>query len=1260
VLLAVALLMVCMPATWAQTASTGALSGTVTDPSGAVIPNVTVTLTSADTGAVRNAVTGADGAYRFGLLAPGNYKVKFSAAGFKPVELPGIVVQVTESPVLNRALEVGAQTEQVTVEANVEAIQTSSSALGTVVGNKTATDLPLTTRNYTNLIGLSAGANASVNNASGFGKGGVDTAVNGAMTQDNNYMMDGVAMTTQQGGSVVQGFYSGMAIPNPDTLQEFKIQTSNYDAGYGRNPGANVNVVTKSGTNELHGTAFEFFRNTALNATDFFRNRACADPRNALACEGGVKQVLNQNQFGGTMGGPIKKDKLFVFGAYQQTWQKNGAAAQGFSPGIVLQPIPGINRGTTGFGGGVNGLGDDAAAANFRHALGAAFCGTKTNPGGAGAGQGMQVDCAGANISPYAMRYLQAKLPGGGYYIPGSGGTSPLSGVAYSIPAYDKEYQGMLNLDYVVNSKHTLTSKYFRSYEEQQIPFLSGAAGSALPGNPGVTNYGYQNGIIKLTSIVTNSLVNELRGSILRGVNDQTQDPDLPYLSANNIYPGCPAPSNLACAPPGHGVLGGDNPMPPQISILGQFLAFGGTNNVHHHQTTMGFGDQVSWTKGKHTMRFGGEWEATRWTWVGSWLSHGIMQFSTFNDFLIGLPGGCGAQALPNSSNPLGCNGSASSNVLNTSNFDVVSSPSGIVHGYRMKNANGFFQDDFKVSQRLTLNMGLRWEYDGNLSDKYGNAVNLWPTAMMNVPVPSTTETPTPGIPLFPKGGTYAGWVVPSNYTGPMFPGIINSGHTIATQNGIPKDDFSPRLGFAYQPTKSNRFVMRGGFGFFYNRIDGNLLVHSIEQSPPYAPTLDQPAQTNSFSSLAAPFEQYTLGQFPMRWVNFNGTTSFTQSSNITQSSEAPIILTPLIYSWNFNVQYEFMPKWVLEVGYVGSHGIHQAENLHLLNEPGLASAANPINGITTNTTTNASLRVPYLGFGPGGMQYFDTIGDIKFNSLQVTVRKQLSYGLTFQAAYTWSRAFADFLGPGGANSGDPNNLAQQYGLNTQYRPQRLVINYSYNIPTGSMKGVAKAVLGGWSLAGVTTIQDGFPLIIVDSRGGSVYGLSGSPATILSRAQMAPGATYADIPSSGPMGARLGGASLGCGYFACTLNAAGVPTAFPEFSNIPIIGATPGVPGTGGTGWGNSGIGPLLGPGQFNFDVTLGKTTRVGGIHENAQLQFRAEFFNLFNHSQFGNPGAQGVGIAPVANNVAVGNFGQITSLSVNPRLMQLALKYVF
>ena len=424
VALVIFLLVVATPALMAQTASTGSVEGTVTDPSGAVIPNVTVTLTSTDTGAVRNGVTSADGTYKFGLINPGNYKVKFSATGFKPVELPGIVVQVTEPSVLNRSLEVGAQTDQVTVEANVEAIQTSSSALGTTVGGKTATDLPLTTRNYTNLISLTAGANASVNNAVGLGRGGVDTAVNGALTTDNNYMMDGVAMTTQQGGSVVQGFYSGFAIPNPDTLQEFKIQTSNYDAGYGRNPGANVNVVTKSGTNTLHGTAYEFFRNTDLNALPptFFRNRTCALTPQVCAGQG-VKQILNQNQFGGTIGGPIKKDKLFVFGAYQQTWQKNGAASQGFVSGITLDPIPGGSRGHTSLSG-VN----DAARRNFPAATGSGVL-----PGQQSQGRLRPIRAARARARackwPATARIstrmrcaiLQAMLPSGGYYIPGSG-----------------------------------------------------------------------------------------------------------------------------------------------------------------------------------------------------------------------------------------------------------------------------------------------------------------------------------------------------------------------------------------------------------------------------------------------------------------------------------------------------------------------------------------------------------------------------------------------------------------------------------------------------------------------------------------------------------------------------------------------------------------------------------------------------------------------------------------------------------------------
>src|SRR5665213_3305641 len=300
----VCLLAVCLPSLMAQTAATGSLQGTVTDASGASIPNATVTLTSADTGQERTATTGGDGTYRFPLLQPGTYKIKFAANGFKGAEATGLKVNVTESPVFDRKLEVGTATEQVTVEANVETLQTASSSMGTVVNSATATSIPLTTRNYTNLLGLSAGANASVNNASALGRGGMEIAVNGASTAQNTFQMDGVSVVNfASSGLATEGStYPTIGIPNPDTIAEFKIQTSLYDAGYGRNPGANVNVVTKSGTNSFHGTAFEFFRNTDLNANDWFNKYSEGthiDPNTgALAPLPNKQGVLNQNQFG--------------------------------------------------------------------------------------------------------------------------------------------------------------------------------------------------------------------------------------------------------------------------------------------------------------------------------------------------------------------------------------------------------------------------------------------------------------------------------------------------------------------------------------------------------------------------------------------------------------------------------------------------------------------------------------------------------------------------------------------------------------------------------------------------------------------------------------------------------------------------------------------------------------------------------------------------------------------------------------------------
>jgi hypothetical protein len=239
----------------AQTAGTGALAGTVTDASGAVIPNVSVSAANTETGQERTVMTGADGAYRFTLLPPGTYRVKFVAAGFRMTEVPAVKVNVTETPVLDRSLEVGTQAEEVTVQAEAAALQTNNSTMGTVVGSSSVVALPLTTRNYTNILGLSAGANASVNNATGLGQGAMEIAVNGARTDQNTFQMDGVSIVNYASNGV-QGesaTYATFGVPNPDALQEFKIQTSLYDAGYGRNPGANVNVITKSAPTSFTG-----------------------------------------------------------------------------------------------------------------------------------------------------------------------------------------------------------------------------------------------------------------------------------------------------------------------------------------------------------------------------------------------------------------------------------------------------------------------------------------------------------------------------------------------------------------------------------------------------------------------------------------------------------------------------------------------------------------------------------------------------------------------------------------------------------------------------------------------------------------------------------------------------------------------------------------------------------------------------------------------------------------------------------------------
>jgi len=1259
----------------AQTAGTGALTGTVKDPSGAVVPNATVTLTSLDTGQVRTDMTGGDGSYRFSLLAPGNYRVKIEASGFKPVEVPSVTVAVTETAELDRNLDVGAQSQTVTVESEAVAVQTENSTLGTVASARTVTELPLNTRNYTNLLAMSTGVSANVSNATTIGKGATNMAVNGGATGQNTYLQDGVPVNNYMSlGGVTEGTLNGtFAMPNPDAISEFKIQTSSYDAGYGRNPGANVNVITRSGTNNFHGTAFEFFRNTSLNANEWFFKR-----NEELAGLPDRKPVLNSNVYGGAIGGPIKKDKLFFFVNYQEEDQKNELASFS-SSNVLLPPIPAGNRGTCNGGnpGWYNISACDAAAAGFINSLAtnmSAF-GSKTknsvnvqNPSicsSATPGPNGPCNASGLfNINPISISALQLKLPDGSYFVPSppAGTTAQFTPITFSNPAGFKDHQGLGNLDYIISSKHSLAVRYVYETDPIQANFPAVNAlepGNAVPGNTVSTQKTNHGAVLRLTSILSNNLVNEIHLGYQRNetVNGEAVLFHNSQVGIQDFTPGVDNLSYINIGPAGTFFDFGTHPF------------FGSSLRENQFEP----GDQISWTHGKHSFWAGFEAERIQVAAISNTSSVGQPAFSTFQDFLIGRSGACGPAVAPSAANPNGCNGSSTKSNVTGVGGTTAANPK-VQYGFRQLTLSSFIQDDYKVTPRLTLNLGLRWEIINFPTEATGSFSNFWPSLASTVAYPQVTA---PGG----AGATLAGYVLPSNYTGVVPAGVYQSNLSNAFQHSAPLDDFAPRIGFAWQPLASNKLVVRGGGGLFYDTISGQYLASPMARSNPvYGP----PAAGSPLASLSNPWaippgivptNPGAYGFVP-RWVDpstpcnvgnaFCGTSNPAAaclappcSSNLSPTAWQQNLTVPVTYQWNLNTQWEFLPTWVLEVGYVGAHGIHQATpgaqnngptadgsptstpfNVAQLAGVGAPCVSCGLTGATTNTAANVFLRVPIPGISAGA-QELQTNDNYKFNSLQVTVRKQISHGLQVQAAYSWSRGFEQ--NPVGINTYP--YVVPVYAPEYFVRPQRLVVNYVWELPFGQHTGALGVIANGWSWSGVTVIQNGQPIDINDSSGGGIFGITGGAAQII-QAQYCPGMTQANIATSGSTTQRVtSGLNGGDGWFNSAAFATAGGSCLPQ-----NVGAINGV--GGGPGFGNAAFGNILGPGEYNWDMSLSKSFR--GIREGHSLLFRTEFFNTFNHPQFAIPSDTD------ANDANGGGFGQINRTSVNPRVIQLALKYSF
>jgi Carboxypeptidase regulatory-like domain/TonB dependent receptor/TonB-dependent Receptor Plug Domain len=561
----------------AQTANTGALTGTVADQSGAAIPNVNIVVTNPSNGSVRTVATDSAGVYRVSLLPPGSYSVQATAAGFKEAVRSDLSIAVTEITTLNLQLSVGTNAETVTVSAQPQMVQTDSNALGRVADERTVKSLPLAARNFTQIIGLSPGVNIGLTDATqlGPGNGGMtnltneDLSVNGARASDNNFEMDGVPANDSIGRSTQSG---GIAIPNPDSIAEFKVVTGQYDASYGHNGGANVDVITKSGTNEFHGDLFEFFRNEDLNANNYFFNKL-----------GVPRGILRQNQFGGTIGGPILKNKLLFFGSYQGTRQSNGVTS-GCSSSFVGAPLT-----------------NDRSAA----ALGAIYGGQH------GAEGGVSIAANGSNINPVALAFLNLKLPSGGYVFPTPqqivGGQGEY---AFSTPCSYSDNQFLTNVDYVQSSRSSFSGKFFWSngISTQQI------VNAKVPGSPLTEDPQFRNLSLTHSYIFSPSILNQAE------------------FGYHHIHVNMANASSFTFPQIGSQVI----PQSQNDAFIqvGQEAA-GSYENSLQETGAITVQDTLTYNRGPHSVRFGAGFTRSDIT-LNLRLSS-IMEFLSFPDLLLGL-----------------------------------------------------------------------------------------------------------------------------------------------------------------------------------------------------------------------------------------------------------------------------------------------------------------------------------------------------------------------------------------------------------------------------------------------------------------------------------------------------------------------------------------------------------------------------------------------------------------------------------------------
>ena len=1265
----------------------GRIIGRVSDSTGAVVTGVQVTLINDATGAGRDTKTDQSGDYTFVEVVPGNYRVEYTLQGFKKYVRANVTLEINQVLTLNAILQPGATQETVEVTSEAPLVDTTSTQLGAVVNDRAISQLPLNARDTYQFLQLQPGVTSTVGSGNqivyGSDKAG-SVSVNGGRGRANNFSVNG--------GDANDQFVNLPTVqPSPDSIQEFRVLTNTFDAEYGRNSGSVVNVITKSGTNAFHGNLYEFFRNAKLNANPY-----CLPAVDGVSCD---KPQFNQNQFGGTLGGPIVKDRTFFFTSYEGRRVREGIRSPlVFVPTAVERPS-------------VNQLyADFSAETPFPGALDSDFTlqqrsgcaqailnqsGVALAPGDLystdqSGNPGIFTDVANnreniiplACLDPTAVDLLQ--------YVP-----TPANGSDKLVTTPVQPERGdqfTLRLDHRVNNQQNLSLYYYFDDDHLVSPFAQfQAAGANVPGFGSITNIRYQQWNISHTWTISNSTVNEFRFNYNREGQRTFQRPVFTTTVQNSCPPAPAWLTNVTGPVPCfsdltqandlgiHPNLGPEFEGLPFIQVSGGFtIGNNGEGSLPQVGNSFQWSDNVSKVVGKHSLKFGGDVRRQRFDqtlyfdvngefFVDETSTSSTLGDTAFSDYMLGFPGSYGQ-------------GSAQ------------------IENVRSTGLYLFAQDSWKVRPTLTLNYGLRWELNTPIADISKHVQTFRPGQVSTVyPCQLSTNT----IVYFQNLGV----------TSPDCDntGVVPTGLVVPGDAGIPNaltqtyyKAFAPRIGVAWSPGSSGKTSIRAGWGLFYNPIE-QLVLEQFSAEPPFGgstfpfntgfntPFQDQgggftypnpfglPSLSGVNGILNPPRNQ------PVDWSLFRPNTLFGQFQ--------PHMRSQYSSQYNLTLQRQLTNDMKFEIGYVGSQG-HRLLATHDINygNPQTCLDINDMLGagscgpyfadsfffIPQGTVTGPNgFHIPYGPNGPtvippntalatditlvglrrysspqcdpssgngcpiDGIPVFssiftqDTIANSAYNSLQMSLDKRFAHGLQFTAAYTLSKSFDEASSfEGILNPIDPRISRSLSAFDARHR---IVLSYYWDLPLRKYSGFTGKLLNGWAVSGITTFQTGFPIRISSQADNELmysfdFELPGEPAQLAPFHTMKPqsNANYYFDPNS------------------FTENA--TSPVFDQSGNVITCAQQPGfgcydpsLLGTLGTAKRTICCGPHLSQSDFAILKTIPTS-------ENTHVDFRAEFFNIFNHTQFFNPDG----------NTSDGNqFGQVSQVR-DPRLVQFALKFFF